>query len=120
VFFYLLFQSFKERKRISGGPGETRDDAVAQLAHFNHVVFNNFRPHGHLTVGDENGFGIFPNTQDGRRVRGGRFDGTIGLMMMMMMICRCVSVSVSVSVGIVVVVVVVSVTKTWNCCNCVH
>jgi hypothetical protein len=120
VFFYLLFQSFKERKRISGGPGETRDDAVTQLAHFNHVVFNNFRPHGHLTVGDENGFGIFPNTQDGRRVRGGRFDGTIGLMMMMMMICRCVSVSVSVSVGIVVVVVVVSVTKTWNCCNCVH
>jgi hypothetical protein len=71
-----------------------------------------------LTVGDENGFGIFPNTQDGRRVRGGRFDGTIGLMMM---ICRCVSVSVSVSVGIVVVVVVVvSVTKTWNCCYCVH
>jgi hypothetical protein len=72
-----------------------------------------------LTVGDENGFGIFPNTQDGRRVRGGRFDGTIGLMMMTMMIRRCVSVSVS--VGIVVVVVVVSVTKTWNCCcYCVH
>jgi hypothetical protein len=66
-----------------------------------------------LTVGDENGFGIFPNTQDGRRVRGGRFDGTIGLMMMMMMIRRCVSVSVSVGI-----VVVVSVTKTWNCCCC--
>jgi hypothetical protein len=70
-----------------------------------------------LTVGDENGFGIFPNTQDGRRVRGGRFDGTIGLMMMM--IRRCVSVSVSVGI-VVVVVVVVSVTKTWNCCCCVH
>jgi hypothetical protein len=66
-----------------------------------------------LTVGDENGFGIFPDTQDGRRVRGGRFDGTIGLMMMMMMIRRCVSVSVSVGI-----VVVVSVTKTWNCCCC--
>jgi hypothetical protein len=65
-----------------------------------------------LTVGDENGFGIFPDTQDGRRVRGGRFDGTIGLMMMMM-IRRCVSVSVSVGI-----VVVVSVTKTWNCCCC--
>ena len=54
-----------------------------------------------MTVGDENGFGIFPNTQDGRRVRGGRFDGTTGLMMMIM-IRRCVSVSVS--VGIVVIV----------------